>query len=132
MADFGHALGWTALHSGMSNGFNEQFHRLMWCLRYLSGLVYRGWKFEFVERDEWEAEYVHHPYRGKDDHFCTVRCTPCFYNLIVTYLSHWVEAVDDCYEEAPLELVEQKGCLGDLKVDHLNLTHTFQQLEEEH
>ncbi|KAF0935073.1 hypothetical protein E2562_030006 [Oryza meyeriana var. granulata] len=51
---------------------------------------------------------------------------------MVTRLARWTEAADDCYEEALLELSKQQGRLGDLEVDLINLTHTHQQLEEEH
>ncbi|KAF0895959.1 hypothetical protein E2562_018032 [Oryza meyeriana var. granulata] len=43
---------------------------------------------------------------------------------MVTRLARWAEAVDDCYKEALLELSEQQGCLGELEVDLINLTHT--------
>ncbi|KAF0924694.1 hypothetical protein E2562_010286 [Oryza meyeriana var. granulata] len=78
------------------------------------------------------TEFAHHPYRGEDDTFCTVRDTPCCFNPMVTRLARWTEVADDCYEEALLELSEQQEHLGDLEVDLINLMHTHQQLEEEH
>ncbi|KAF0933939.1 hypothetical protein E2562_020850 [Oryza meyeriana var. granulata] len=61
MAGFGQTLGWIALHSDTPDGFNEQLRRLMWCLCYLSRLVYRGQKYEFGESEEWEVEVWIHP-----------------------------------------------------------------------
>ncbi|KAF0915025.1 hypothetical protein E2562_033153 [Oryza meyeriana var. granulata] len=56
MAGFGQTLGWIDLHSDMPDGFDEQICGLMWCLCYLSGPVYHGWKYEFGEHKEWEVE----------------------------------------------------------------------------
>ncbi|KAF0929601.1 hypothetical protein E2562_022799 [Oryza meyeriana var. granulata] len=111
---------------------------MMSCLRYPLAPAYRARKFEFGDSDEWEAlelkrtEFAHHPYRGEDDTFCTVRDTPCCIYPMVTRLARWTETTDDCYEEAQLELSEQQGRLGDLEVDLIKHTHTYQQLEEEH
>ncbi|KAF0936027.1 hypothetical protein E2562_038240 [Oryza meyeriana var. granulata] len=77
-------------------------------------------------------EFAHHPYRGEDDTFCDVRDTLCCFNPMVTHLARWIEAANDCYEEALLELSKQQGSLRDLEVDLINLTHTHQQLQEEH
>ncbi|KAF0899052.1 hypothetical protein E2562_012905 [Oryza meyeriana var. granulata] len=114
---------------------------MMSCLHHPIVPVYRAKKYEFGDWDKWEAsaflrlhaqhreevkrtEFAHHPYRGEDDTISAVRDTPCCFNPMVTRLSMGAKAADDCYEEALLELFEQQGCLGDLEVDLINLTHT--------
>lgn len=76
--------------------------------------------------------FAHHPYREEGNSVCTVRDTPCCYNPMVTRLSHWAEAVDDCYEEALLEIDDQQRRLRELEIGVTDLTAQQLQLEEEH
>ncbi|KAF0923291.1 hypothetical protein E2562_005253 [Oryza meyeriana var. granulata] len=135
-------------------GYNEHLCKMMSCLRYPIAPVYYAKKFEFGDRDKWEAsvriqpriatepeylfrsrychdsmestvqdaaheaflrlhaqhreelkrtEFTHHPYRGEDDTFCTIRDTPCCFNPMVTCLARLAKAAADCYEVALLE-----------------------------
>jgi chromosome segregation ATPase len=51
---------------------------------------------------------------------------------MVTRLSQWAEAVDDCYEEALLEIDDQQRRLRELETGVTDLTAQQLQLEEEH